>query len=94
MTTDHATSETAAVDAVLALHVPSDRHVRQFCDVHAAGNRFRRSWERAVNSCPDCQEVTKRVCAACDPVCAAVAWPCPTALAVRKALGTGGGDHA
>ena len=76
----------AAVDAVLALHVPSERRQRQFCAVHDRGNRFRRSWQRAVSSCPDCGEVTRQVCAACGPVCNDVAWPCPTVLAIRQAL--------
>jgi hypothetical protein len=77
----------AAVEAVLALHVPVERQMRQFCGVHDSHAKFRPLWQRAVNRCPDCREVTKRVCAACGPVCNDIAWPCATVLAVRKALG-------
>jgi hypothetical protein len=79
----------AAVEAVLALHVPVERRTRQFCRVHNSGAPFRLRWERAVNRCPDCREVTKQVCAACGPICNDIAWPCATVLAIRKALGPG-----
>lgn len=77
----------SAVEAVLALHVPFERQMRQFCGVHDSGAKFRPLWERAVNRCPDCREVTKRVCAACGPTCNDIAWPCATVLAIRRALG-------
>jgi hypothetical protein len=76
----------AAVEAVLTLHVPFERQMRQFCGVHNSGAKFRPSWERAVSRCPDCREVTKRVCAACGPICNDIAWPCATVLAIRTAL--------
>ena len=80
----------AALEAVLALHVPFERQMRQFCRVHESGAKFRLSWQRAVSRCPDCREVTRLVCAACGPVCNDIAWPCATVLAIRKELGTKG----
>jgi hypothetical protein len=76
----------AAVDAVLALHVPVERQMRQFCGVHDSGATFWGRWARAVSRCPDCREVTKRICAACGPICNDIAWPCSTVLAIRTAL--------
>jgi hypothetical protein len=76
----------AAVDAVLALHIPVERQMRQFCAVHDSGAKFWPRWARAVNCCPECREVTKRICAACGPICNDIAWPCATVLAIRTAL--------
>ena len=79
----------AVVEAVLGLHAPAERQVRQFCGVHARMPSWRRG--RAVNRCRNCREVTKRVCTGCDPVCNSVEWPCATALAIRTALAPAGG---
>ena len=85
----------AAVDAVLALHVPFERPERQFCAAHDSPVRaqFWSSRWRAVSRCRDCREVTRQACAACGSPCADVAWPCPTVLAVRQALGAGEGTR-
>ena len=76
----------AVADAVLALHVPFDRQQRQFCAVHGSSSLPRPLWERAVNRCRDCREVTRQVCAGCGSPCADVAWPCATVLNVSRAL--------
>lgn len=77
----------AAVGAVLALHIPLERQIRQFCRIHNSGAKFRPLWEFAVRRCPDCREITKQVCAACGPICNDIAWPCATVLAIRGTLG-------
>ena len=73
----------AAVDAVLARHVPKTVTVTHLCGAH---HRI------VIPNCPDCVKRQVTTCAACDPVCPDDnTWPCADYLAISRAL-TGGTD--
>jgi len=68
----------AAVDAVLARHVPKTVTVTRLCGAH---HRI------VIPDCPDCVKRQVTTCAACDPVCPDDnTWPCADYLAISRAL--------
>jgi hypothetical protein len=68
----------AAVDAVLARHVPKTVTVTRLCGAH---HRI------VIPDCPDCVKRQVTTCAACDPVCPDDnTWPCADYLAISREL--------
>ena len=68
----------AAVDAVLARHVPKTVTVTRLCGAH---HRI------VLPDCPDCVKRQVTTCAACDPFCPDDnTWPCADYLAISRAL--------
>ena len=68
----------AAVDAVLARHVPKTVTVTRLCGAH---HRI------VIPDCPDCVKRQVTTCAACDPVCPDDnTWPCANYQAISRAL--------
>lgn len=78
----------AAVDAVLARHVPKTITVRHLCgSAHSLTGPQGRAFFDAVDTCPDCVKEDQTVCAACDPVCPDDnQWPCADVAAITRAL--------
>jgi hypothetical protein len=79
----------AAVEAVLAIHVPHEVPSTRICAEHASGPKWRTSatlgeFRDEANACPDCVTTMQTVCAHCD--CPNDEWPCPTVQAVAKEL--------
>ena len=68
----------AAVEAVLARHVPKTVTVTRLCGAH---HRI------VIPDCPDCVKRQVTTCAACDPVCPDDnTWPCANYQAISRAL--------
>ena len=68
----------AAVDAVLARHVPKTVTVTRLCGAH---HRI------VIPDCPDCVKRQVTTCAACDPFCPDDnTWPCADYLAISREL--------
>lgn len=68
----------AALDALLARHVPKTVSVTHLCGGHR---------RIIVEGCPDCTTTVHKVCAACDPACPDDnLWPCQDVQAITRAL--------
>jgi hypothetical protein len=81
----------AAVEAVLARHVPETFTVRHICQAHGTTEHMRKlpyAEERAIiDACKDCKKVRQTACKACNPVCPGdSSWPCPDVMAISRAL--------
>ena len=78
----------AAVDAVLAFHVPKTVSVTNLCGRHGAmGWPGRAASREDVDQCPDCRTTDVITCASCNPTCPGDnQWPCPEYLAISRAL--------
>ena len=77
----------AAVDAILARHVPKTVKVRHLCASHGiTGLKLGGAWTE-VDGCPDCVITEHETCAVCEVVCPDDnLWPCEDYLAISRAL--------
>ncbi len=87
----------AAVDAVLARHVPRTVTVRNLCPAHSTSDQLRRMTSReeraVIDACPDCRREQVTECAGCDPACPdGNAWPCADVRAITRELPGGQED--
>lgn len=77
---------TSAVEAVSALHVPTEETAYTACTAHSYQNGLPRTVYAfdVMRDCLDCTKATHLVCKHC--CCPNDSWPCPTYQALLRAL--------